>query len=100
MSGFGLVFLVCSIAARRVAGPALSATILLTSDWTRMLLRWLLRRTLAHRLAKPCVPCVRSEPRVPNHQEMKRTQLARRFHEPQGGIPFHHVPHAIGQCED
>ena len=23
-----------------------------------------------------------------------------RFYEPQGGIPFHHLPHAIGQCED
>src|SRR6266404_1086175 len=31
---------------------------------------------------------------------MKWTQLLWRFHEPQGGIPFHHLPHAIGQCED
>jgi hypothetical protein len=23
-----------------------------------------------------------------------------RFHEPQGAIPFHHLPHDIGQCED
>jgi len=55
---------------------------------------------LAHRLAKPCVPRVRSEPRMPDHQEMKWTQLLWRFHEPQGGIPFHHLPHAIGQGED
>jgi hypothetical protein len=45
------------------------------------------------------MPRVRSEPRVPDHQEMKWTQLLWRFHEPQGGIPFHHLPHAIGQCE-
>src|SRR5580704_3146055 len=31
---------------------------------------------------------------------MKWTQLLWRFYEPQGGIPFHHLPHAIGQCED
>src|SRR5712672_4703188 len=31
---------------------------------------------------------------------MKWTQLLWRFHEPQGGIPLHHLPHAIGQCED
>src|SRR5271170_5132567 len=31
---------------------------------------------------------------------MKWTQLGRRFHEPQGGIVFHHLPHASGQCED
>ena len=37
---------------------------------------------------------------MPDHQEMKWTQLLWRFHEPQGGIPFHHFPHAIGQCED
>ena len=55
---------------------------------------------MAHRLAKPCVPRVRSEPRVPDHQEMKWTQLVWRFHEPQGGIPLHHLPHAIGECED
>src|SRR5712672_4175166 len=30
---------------------------------------------------------------------MKWTQLLWRFHEPQGGIPFHHLPHTIGQCE-
>ena len=57
--------------------------------------RCFLRRNFAHRLAKPRVPCVRSEPRVPDHQEMKWTQLLRRFHQPQGGIPFHHLPHAI-----
>jgi len=51
-------------------------------------------------LAKPCVPRVRSEPRVPDHQDVKWTQFLWRFHEPQGGIPFHHLPHAIGQCED
>ena len=55
---------------------------------------------MTHRLAKPCVPRVRSEPRVPDHQEMKWTQLVWRFHEPQGGIPFHHLPHAFRQCED
>ena len=55
---------------------------------------------MAHRLAKPCVPRVCSEPRVPDHQEMKWTQLVWRFHEPQGGIPFHHLPHAIRQCEN
>src|SRR6202030_286230 len=65
-----------------------------------MLPRCFLRRNLAHRLAKPSVPCVRSEPRVPDHQEMKWTQLVWRLREPQGGIPFHHLPHAIGQCED
>jgi hypothetical protein len=32
---------------------------------------------------------------VPDHQEMKWAQLLGRFHEPQGGIPFHHLPHAI-----
>jgi hypothetical protein len=57
------------------------------------------RRNLAHRLAKPCVPRVRSEPRVPDQQKMKWTQFLWRFHEPQGGILFHHLPHAIGQCE-
>src|SRR5437879_10256924 len=31
---------------------------------------------------------------------MKCTQLLWRFHDPQGGIPLHHLPHAIGQCED
>jgi hypothetical protein len=61
--------------------------------------RRFLRRNLAHRLAKPCVPRVRSEPRVPDQQEMKWTQFLWRFHEPQGGILFHHLPHAIGQCE-
>src|ERR1700722_16817835 len=67
--------------------------------WLKTLPRCFLRRNLAHRLAKPCVPCVCSEPRVPDHQEMKWTQLLRRFHEPQGGIAFHHLPHAIGQCK-
>ena len=58
------------------------------------------RENLAHRLAKPGVPRVRGEPRVPDHQKMKWTQLLRRFHEAQGGIPLHHLPHAIGQSED
>jgi NAD(P)-dependent dehydrogenase (short-subunit alcohol dehydrogenase family) len=31
---------------------------------------------------------------------MKWTQLLWRLHEPHGGIPFCHLPHAIGQCED
>jgi len=31
---------------------------------------------------------------------MKWTQLLWRFHEPQGGIPVQHLPHAVGQCED
>ncbi len=35
-----------------------------------------------------------------DHQEMKWIQLLWRFHDPQGGIPFHHLPHAIGKCED
>src|SRR5882724_1086485 len=68
--------------------------------WLKTLPRCFLRRDLAHRLAKPYVPRVRSEPRVPDHQEMKWMQLLWRFHEPQGGIPFHRLPHAIGQCED
>src|ERR1700746_2837668 len=68
--------------------------------WLKTLPRCFLRRNLAHRLAKPCVPRVRSEPRVPDHQEMKGTQLLWRFHEPQAGIPLHHMSHAIGQCED
>src|SRR4029077_7079333 len=70
------------------------------AHWLKRLPRCFLRRNLAHSLAKPGVPCVRSEPRVPDHQEMKWTQLVGRFHQPQGGIPFHHLPHAIGQCED
>jgi hypothetical protein len=68
--------------------------------WLKTLPRCFLRRNFAHRFAEPCVPCVRSEPRVPDHQEMKWTQLMWRFHDPQGGIPFDHLPHAIGQCED
>ena len=55
---------------------------------------------MTHGLAKPDVASVRTQPRVPDHQEMKWTQLRWRFHEPQGGIVFHHLPHAIGQCED
>src|SRR6266478_7797580 len=31
---------------------------------------------------------------------MKWSQFLWRFHKPQGGIPFDHLPHAIGQCED
>jgi hypothetical protein len=37
---------------------------------------------------------------LPDHQEVKWAQLVWRIHEPQGGTPFHHLPHAIGQCED
>jgi hypothetical protein len=62
--------------------------------------RCLPRRNLAHRLAKPCLPRVLSEPRMPDHQEMKWTHLVWRFHEPRGGISFHHLPHAIARCED
>jgi hypothetical protein len=59
-----------------------------------------LGRNLAQSFAKPDVTGVRTQPRVPDHQEMKWTQLGWRFHEPQGGIVFHHLPHASGQCED
>src|SRR4030088_1980334 len=41
--------------------------------WLKTLPRGFRRRNLAHRLAKPCVPRVRSEPRMPDHQEMKWT---------------------------
>ena len=68
--------------------------------WLKTLPKCFLRRNFTHRFAEPRVPCVRGEPRMPDHQEMKWTQLLWRFHEPQGGIPFHHLPHAIGQCED
>src|SRR5262245_26476670 len=39
--------------------------------------------------AKPCVPRVRSEPRVPDATRA-------RSHPLQAGIPFHHSAHAIG----
>ena len=61
--------------------------------------RCFLRRKLAHRLAKPDVTRVSTQPWVPDHQEMKWMQLLWRFHKSQGAIPFHHLPHAIGQCE-
>src|ERR1700678_4156003 len=57
-------------------------------------------KNLSHSLAKPAVTSVRTQPGVPDHQEMKWTQLGWRFHKPQGGIAFHHLAHAIGQCED
>jgi hypothetical protein len=38
--------------------------------WLKRLPRCFLRRNLAHGLAKPYVPRVRSEPQMPDHQEM------------------------------
>ena len=55
--------------------------------------------SLARSFAKPRVAWVCSKPGMPDHQEVKRAQFRRRFHEPQGGIPFHHLPHAVSQRE-
>jgi hypothetical protein len=37
---------------------------------------------------------------MPDHLEMKWMQLFWRFHQPQGGIPFHHFPHAMGDIHE
>ena len=41
----------------------------------------------------------RSEPREPDHQEVKRSQFTRRFHEGQPGISLHCLRHTAGGCK-
>ena len=55
---------------------------------------------MAHSLAKPSMPRVGSESRVPDHQEMKWAQFGGRLNQAQIRIPFDRVNHAAGDRED
>jgi hypothetical protein len=71
--------------------------------WLKRLPRCFPRRYLPYRLAKPCMSCVRSEPRMPDHLEMKWTQLLWHFHKQQSArrvvLPWKPLPESFERTQ-